>query len=195
MDPEYFKQILKKLRAKYHPDNFEKLEDPIVLELATERFQQIEHLAKIIEAYFKGKEKLVQEEITVDHPSAKFAFDNMKIEVMTSDKDLKYILFGTSYRMLQYGQHFKIPGTKGAYLIIDEAHRGTRVGFREAIRMYITFGVEDSTEKIADWLYSSIANSAHSILVEGKVVPIDREAILRLIRKTSLLQLGERKIE
>lgn len=185
-----FKAIRKQLRAKYHPDNFEKFEDETVREMATERFQQIEILAKKLEAYFAGKLHPTPLEITNFHPEAQFAFDQMKIEVITSDKDLKYHLFGTSYRHLVYGDRYKIPNNREAYLIIDDNHRGMSIGFREAIRMYVTFGIKDSVEDIVDWLYVHIKDRASAILIEGETIPIDRDLLLRKIKKTSYLQIG-----
>lgn len=190
LHPEEFKKTRKQLRAKYHPDNFEKFEDETVQEMATERFQKIESLAAKLEAYFAGKLQPGKMEMNDFHPEAQFAFDKMKIEVITSDKDLKYHLFGTSYRMLVYGDRYKIPKTKEAYLIIDEDHRGMSIGFREAIRMYVTFGVEDAVEDIVDWLYEHIRGRANSVLIEGENIPVDRNELLRKIKKTSFLQIG-----
>ena len=190
LHPDEFKKIRKQLRAKYHPDNFEKFEDETVQEMATERFPKIEPLAKKLEAYFAGKLQPDKMEMTDFPLEAQFAFDKMKIEVITSDKDLKYHLFGTSYRMLVYGDRYKIPNTQDAYLIIDDSHRGMSIGFREAIRMYVTFGVDDAVEDIVDWLYEHIKGRASSVLIEGETVPIDRNQLLRKIRKTSYLQIG-----
>ncbi len=190
LHPEEFQKTFKQLRAKYHPDNFEKFEDDTVKEMATERFQQIQALAKKLEAYFAGKIKPEKLEEQAFHPMAQFAFDQMKIEIITSDKDLKYHLFGTSYRWLVYGDRYKVPSTKEAYLIIDEDHRGMSIGFREAIRMYVTFGVNDAVEDIVDWLYERIKGRANSLLIEGESIPVDRNEMMRKIKKTSFLRIG-----
>jgi len=191
LNPEDFRKVHKQLRAKYHPDNFEKFEDETIREMATDRFQLIESLAKKLEAYFDGKIRPEKLEEKAFHPQAQFAFEKMKIEVITSDKDLKYHLFGTSYRWLVYGDNFKIPNTKKAYLIIDEDHRGNSIGYRETIRMYVTFGINDAVEDIVDWLYERIKGRATSLLIEGEVIPIDRNELLRKIKKTSFLQIAE----
>lgn len=184
-----FRHIRKQLRAKYHPDNFEKFEDQTVREMATERFQAIEKLSeKVLEYYSQsatgnsGREKIFD-------PKAQFAFDKLKIEVITSDKDLKYNLFGTFYRWLVYGDTFKIPNTK-ASIIMDENHQGTSIGYRETIRFYLTFGVDDAVEDLVDWLFSRIQDRASSLIIHGDIVQLDRDAILRAIKKTTFLQIG-----
>lgn len=185
--PENFHKIRKQLLAKYHPDNFEKFEDETIREMATERFQLIEQLNEKIALYFAGK--LPAPEDVVFHPNAEFAFDKLKIEVITSDKDLKYHLFGTFYRWLVYGDKYKIPNTK-ASIIIDEDHRGASIGYRETIRMYLTFDTGDSVEDIVSWLFGKIEGRASSLLIHGDMVAIEYEAILRAIKKTTFLQIG-----
>ena len=183
-----FKQALKELRSKYHPDNFEKFEDETIREMATERFQQIEQLAAKLDAYFKGELPAAEpgQEETMPH-DARYAFDGMKIEVVTSDKDLKYQLFGTFYRWLRLGEKFKIPGAEKAFIIMDEDHRGVRIGFNETIRMYLTFGPEDPIETIVDWLYRNILGKASYLIIHGKKVEVDAGAMLMAIRKPALL--------
>ncbi|MBK8705139.1 MAG: hypothetical protein IPN33_17280 [Saprospiraceae bacterium] len=41
LTPETFRQILRQLRAKFHPDAFEKFEDPTVREVMTENFRPL----------------------------------------------------------------------------------------------------------------------------------------------------------
>lgn len=185
---EEFKAALRQLRTKYHPDNFEKFEDETVREMATDRFQQLERLAEKLRAHYKRNAGF-QPEQPAERSEARYAFDDMKIEINTHDKDLKYHLFGTSYRWLVYGDRFKIPDSGGS-IIIDEDHQGHRIGFRESIRLYLTFSPADNTEAIVDWLYERIKGRASSLLIEGQVVPIDRGAILGAVRKVSLLNPG-----
>ncbi len=189
MDSEEFKQLHKTLRAKFHPDNFEKFEDDTVKEMATERFQAIERLAERMAAFYNGKTRIIQAQAGDFGPGAQFAFEKMKIEVITSDKDLKYHLFGTAYRWLLYGDKFKIPGTQ-AFIIIDEDHRGSSIGYRETIRMYVTFGVNDATEDIVAWLYDRIQGRASSLIIHGEIVKIDPMSMLHAIKKTAILEIG-----
>ncbi len=191
LDEQSFKETHRKLRSKYHPDNFEKFEDETVREMAQERFQQIERLAGKVRDHLKGgKLHTVTPEKKAAQSFERFGFDDMKIEINTNDKDLKYHLFGSSYRWLVYGDRYKIPDT-GASIIIDEDHQGHRIGFRESIRFYLTFGGRSAeVENIVDWLFGKIQNRASSLLIEGNLVPINREAMLSAIKKVSLLPPG-----
>lgn len=177
---EEFRGLIKELRLKYHPDNFEKFGDHTVQEMATERFQQIEALISKLEAWFSGGS-------LAPHSHTFYAFDGMKIEVVTSDKDLKYHLFGTFYRWLRMGEKFKIPGSANAFIIMDEDHRGVRIGFNETIRMYLTFGREDAIETIVDWLYQHIRGRASYLIIHGAKIEVDATAMLMAVRRPALL--------
>ncbi|MBK7408340.1 MAG: hypothetical protein IPJ40_09920 [Saprospirales bacterium] len=187
---EEFQYAKKELRTKYHPDNFEKFEDETVREMATERFQQIEELSAKMESYFKG-ELPVAPKGNDPARNAFYAFDGLKIEVITADKDLKYNLFGTFYRWLTLGEQFKIPDTANAYIIMDESHQGTRIGYSETIRMYLTFGKEDSIEDIVNWLYQRIQGRATSLIIHGQKIEVEPNSMLMAIRKPSLLVTGD----
>lgn len=195
LSPATFKQKLKELRVKYHPDQFQKFEDDTILEMAKERFQEIQTLAEKIEAYHKGenigtppgaKAKMKRDFMS---PEALFATKKMKIEIKTSDKDLKYHLFGSFYRWLQYGDTFKVPDTGGT-IIMDEDHRGTRIGFEEVVRIYLTFGEEDIVEDIVSWLSGKIGDRANSLIIGKELVDNSYEAILQSIKKQSFLRLA-----
>ena len=192
LDLEALRKTLRELRAKYHPDNFEKFGDDVVRQLATERFQRIEQLAEKLEAWKTGKTLPATPPSgsnPVFDPRARFAYKEMKIEIRTGDKDLKYHLFGTFYRWLALGDRFRIPDSK-AFLIADEEHAGRSIGFTESIRVYLTFEEDDSPETIVRWLYGKIAGKADTLLVEGEQVPIDYEAILLAIKKRSYKHLA-----
>ncbi|HRI61314.1 MAG TPA: hypothetical protein PK228_16355 [Saprospiraceae bacterium] len=196
LDAESFKKTLRELRAKYHPDNFEKFGDDIVRQLATERFQRIERLAEKIEGWWNAKTQAIQpgpsasgSDQRLFDPRARFAYREMKIEIRTGDKDLKYHLFGTFYRWLTLGDRFKIPDSQ-AFLIADEEHLGRRIGFVESIRVYLTFEETDSVELITRWLFDKIAGRADALLIEGELVPIEYEAILFAIKRRSFKMLA-----
>ncbi len=184
-----FKKQLKSLRAKYHPDNFEKFEDETVREMATERFQTIESLSQKLEHFLENRSKDVQV-AREDFMSANalFAIKRLKIEVLTSDKDLKYQLFGRFYRWLQYGDTFHIPGTKAA-IVMDEGHRGTSIGYQESIRLYLTFDEDDSIEDMVQWLYDRIEGRANKLLIAGSTVYIEPYQMIYAIRQQSFLRL------
>lgn len=195
---ESFRKALRELRAKYHPDNFEKFGDATVRQLATDRFQMIQRLAEKLESWYAGaatpsaagkSAAATTAPEPIFDPRARFACQSMKIEIRTSDKDLKYHLFGTFYRWLMQGERFKIPDT-GAFLIADEEHLGRSIGFMETIRLYLTFEENDPVESIAGWLFPKIAGRASALLVESEIIPIEYEALLLAIKRRSFRALS-----
>jgi hypothetical protein len=193
LDLETFKKIRNELRTKYHPDKFEKHEDETIREMATEKFQQIQDLSEKIAFYLEHKLSNQLEPIPQTpflSQNAQFSFDEMKIEVMTSDKDLKYHLFGKDLRWLLMGEKYKIPNTQ-AYIIIDEDYMGVRPGFKEAIKMYLSFGVNDSIETIVDWLYQNVVGRADSLIIEKNLVKIDPYEMMLYIKRKSFKQIAQ----
>ena len=191
-----FRKALRELRAKYHPDNFEKFDDATVRQLATDRFQRIQRLAEKLEAWFQGsalpdagKAPGARPADPIQDPRARFAYQAMKIEIRTSDKDLKYHLFGTFYRWLTLGERFKIPETQ-AFLIADEDYSGRSIGFMETIRLYLTFEESDPVESIIGWLFPKIEGRADTLLIEGEIIPMEYDAILLAVKKRSFKALG-----
>lgn len=193
LHPEVYKKILKQLRAKYHPDNFEKFEDETIKEMATDRFQRIEELATMIDTYFNGgtpapKAPSATTDNAIFSDLAVFAANKLKVELITSDKDLKYHLFGTRYRWLTYGDRYKIPDTTGS-LVIDGNHQGARIGFNESIRMYLAFDEQASVDNIAQWLFEKLEGQQVKLIVEGAVTEVSSDGIKDAIRKASFLRL------
>lgn len=192
LDLESFKRLRNVLRAKYHPDKFEKFDDETVREMAQERFREIEALCNKLESTFNQTISATEAPAPGDdflHRFAQYAYDGLFIEVITSDKDLKYHLFGTQFRWLEWGDKFKIPQTK-AFITIEADHRGKSIGYRESVKMYLTFGIDDAVQDIIDWLYSKIAGRADSLLIEGQLVNVDRQEMSRYIRKKTFLQIA-----
>ncbi len=193
LDLDTFRKAHRELRSKYHPDNFEHLDNEAVKEMATEKFQVIESLAGRVEAYLSGEKPAATTYASnvEDYlrPDAVFAGKRLKIEILTSDKDLKYHLFGTFYRWLQMGDTFKIPNTGGS-IVIDEDYSGRRIGFQESVRMYLTFGEADNIEDLVNWFYPKIIGRADKLLVAGEIIEIDSEKIVRAIKKETILRIG-----
>ncbi len=190
LDAETFEQLHKEQRLKYHPDKFEKYEDEVVKELANRRFQRIEALAEKVKPFLKGEKKIPQKsQEDIFRDEAQFAFEGMKIEIITKDKDLKYRLFGTRYRWLERGDKFKVPNTN-AKIIMDEGHAGNSIGFTESIRMYLTFTESDSLFEITQWLFQSIAGQADALIIQGNRIPVDLQEMMVYIMRKSFLRLG-----
>ena len=192
LDKNYLTETHKSLRQKYHPDKFEQYEDEVVREMAKEKFQRIEALALKLQQYLSNLPKTpnhAPEDAKFYEESARFAYDMMKIELLTREKDLKYHLFGSRLRWLERGDKFRIPRTQAA-LIIDTDHQGVSIGFTESVRMYLTFGPEDSLEEISQWLFDKIKGYAHALLIEGKRIPVELYAMQTHIRRTSFLGLA-----
>jgi hypothetical protein len=187
LTPEEFKKGRKQLMAKYHPDNFQKFEDETIQEMATERFQEIQAISEKIDHYFNGKITISLED-RIRQKEAIFAFDRLRIEIITGDKDLKYDMFGTYYRWLILGDKFKIPNSD-AFLVMDENYRGHQIGFVETIKVFLTFGVKDSTEDIVAWFFKTIEGRAKSLIIAGKKIPVDYDSMLMAIRRRALLEL------
>ena len=194
MDAATLKQLHRELRTKYHPDNFEQFENEAIKEMATEKFQLIETLSEKITTYLSSSRPsrpLVTQSEDGDylHPDAVFAGNKIKIELLTADKDLKYHLFGTQYRWLEFGDSFKIPNTK-ASIVIDEGHKGRSVGFQESIRMYLTFDENSSIEDIVAWLHGKIHGRTNTLLVKGETILVDEAAIVLAIKRQTYLRIG-----
>jgi hypothetical protein len=187
LDVEYFEKKLKELRKKYHPDNFEHLGNDVVKEMAHDKFKAIERLAAKIKAHLgQGAGALASAPASEPMPE-RYAGRNLKIEIKTRNKDLKYLLFGKHYRWLEQGDRFKIPGGREAYLVTDTGHTGSAIGFTEVIRLYLTFGENDPLDEIVRWLYEKLKGQADALLIEQQLIEVDLAQMLVYIKgKTSL---------
>ena len=189
IDETQLKKLKKELRAKYHPDNFEKFDDEVVKQMATERFQKIELLSEKIEHQLKGTMAIKTSPTEAYmNDDALFSGNKLKIEIITTNKDLKYSLFGTKYRWLVLGDSFKIPNSGGT-IIVDEDHKGRKIGFVESIRMYLTFGEDDAIDTIVAWLFDHIQGEAKSLIIAGNSVIIDKSAIEMAIKQKTFLRI------
>lgn len=192
IDVEEFRKKRKELQVKYHPDKFEQHEDVTIKEMALEKYQEIEQLSDKAKAYLENKiqgKPSIQQEIFLDS-TAQFSADGLFIEVITQDKDLKYHMFGTRYRWLEMGDKFKIPNTQ-AYIRIEANYAGVAVGFKESIKMFLSFSVQDPIDEIILWLYRHIAGRANSLLVDKTPVAIDPLQMSYHIRKRTFKALPE----
>jgi hypothetical protein len=183
LDYEEFIRQRKQLFLKYHPDVYQKLGNETVNQMMNEQFQKINILCDKLENHFTSKKSLVNE-INILKENAAFSIDGLEIELLTSDKDLVYHLFGAQYRWLQRGEKFKIPETN-AYIIIREDHLNRSVGFRQSIKMFLTFTENDSLEVIAAWLFLNIEKSVETLIINKEVQKMDFANILLALMRTS----------
>jgi hypothetical protein len=187
---EEFEKKLKELRAKYHPDKFEKYVDAVVRELSTEKYKEIEQLSEKLKKYISSKRKNNSYEETLYDNNVVFAYDKLKIEIITKEKDLKYYLFGTHYRWLERGDKYKIAGTN-ASIVIDQNYNNISIGFFESIKMYLTFSETDSLEIIFLWLFEKISGFASYMLIEGRKVNIDYNEMLSAVKQKTMKRIGD----
>lgn len=189
---EKLKEARKQARKKYHPDNFTKFEDDTVLEMAKERFQQIEILAAKLEDYLNHRKPLdnMKGGTTGNDPQAvhQYASEGIRIDIMTSDKNLKHQLFRS--RIIYKGDYTVIPGTKAKLISLLDFSSLAATGFRESVKVLLAFGTEDSIYEIVQWLFTRISGKTSSFVIEGKVVKIDPYEIRKAIEKNSILELG-----
>ncbi|MEZ4824736.1 MAG: J domain-containing protein [Bacteroidia bacterium] len=190
LSEESLKEAHKNARKKYHPDNFTKFEDETVIEMAKDRFQQIEILATRLEDYLKNRKQLDEWQKQEGKPGGKvqYATEGIRIDIMTSDKNLKYQLFRT--RIIYKGDYAVIPGTQARLISLLDFSSVAATGFRESIKVLLAFGTEDSISDIVQWLFSRISGKTSSFVIEGKVVRIDPYEIRKAIEKNTILELG-----
>lgn len=189
LTPEEFELAHRVLRSKYHPDKFEKYNNELVKELSLAKFKEIEVLADKLKQFFAldAKEDIVREDHIGTYP--KYAGNNLYIEIITKDKELKYHLFGTKYTFLLAGDKYTIKGTN-ASIIIDEKHNGRTIGYNESIKMYLTFSEDDSLDDIMMWLYEKIKERATSINIDGNIVHVNFNEMMAVVRQKTILRLG-----
>jgi hypothetical protein len=187
---EEFETRLKELRIKYHPDKFEKYADDTIKELTEEKFKEIEHLSGKMKIFLSQSDKKNKVEVDEFDVDSKYAYNDLKIEIMSDDKDFKYILFGTHYRWLERGDRYPIRGTN-AYLIMDDNHHGNSIGFMESIKIYLTFLDTDPLEDIVLWLYLRMKDRAKYVIIGNKKINIDYYELLLAIKRKTLLKLGD----
>ncbi|MFK7971843.1 MAG: hypothetical protein AB8F95_15865 [Bacteroidia bacterium] len=187
---EDFDKTRKKLLLKYHPDRFEN-ESDVAKELAEDKYKEIEALCLRVKPFI-GDEDASMDYGQMDdfmRPDATFEAEGLIVQVITRDKDLKYEMFGTYYRRLEYGDKYPIPGTD-AFIRIESDHKGSAIGFNEFIRMYLSFGQGADIQVIIDWLFEKIQHKANGLIINKTRIKIDKIEMGRFIRKTTFLQLS-----
>lgn len=187
INADNFKGLKKEAQRKYHPDNFAHFDDETVLEMAKDRFQEIERLSQKLEAYLSGNASAapVAEDPAAD-PNVAYRSEGMDLEIMTSDADLKFRLFRSRY--IERGDEVRIRGTKAK--LISLADYGSRsAGFRENIKLRLAFGPQNDLSQIVEWLFRHISGVSSNFVIEGKIVPIEPYEILKAVRREAVKEL------
>lgn len=190
LDQEGFQQALKEAKKTYHPDKFSQYDDELILEMAKERFQQIQKLEIKVTNYLKIKEQMGEDaDITEeDGPDKGFYTDGINIDIMTTDKHLKYRLFNSP--IIDRGDRVVIKGTKARLIALEDYSPRVSAGFRDNIKVKLSFGVEDSIYEIANWIFKHISGKTSSFVIENELVNITPGEILNAIKQEAHLELG-----
>lgn len=191
LDQESFQEALKEAQKTYHPDKFSKYEDEVIIEMAKDRFQQIQALEIKVKNYLKIKSQLGEGEMETkeEGPDKGYYTDGISIDIMTTDKHLKYRLFNSP--IIDRGDRAVIKGTKARLLALEDYSPRVSAGFRDNIKVRLVFGVEDSIYEIANWIFKHISGKTSSFVIENKVVKITPGEILSAIRSEAHLELGQ----
>jgi len=184
--PDNFKELQREARRKFHPDNFAHFEDETVLEMAKDRFQEIEALSQKLEAYLSGDASAAAPPAEKEDPNVVYRSEGMNIDIMTTDTTLKFRLFRN--RLIDRGDEVKIKGTQAKLIALEDYHNRS-AGFRENIKVMLTFGEQPDLMPVVEWLFRHISGVTSSFVIEGRVVPIEPYAILQAIRRESIKEL------
>lgn len=183
---EEFRAIRKDIRKKYHPDNFSKFDDETVIELAKERFQQLEALGQKIEAHLTIQGEI--EQADAELPDVGYRAEGIKIDIMTTDPKLKFQLFRSRY--IDRGDRVVIGSTKARLIALDNYSPRISAGFRDNIKVKLAFGPDDSIQEIVEWIFRHISGRTSSFVIENKVVQITPYEIQQAIKHEARLELG-----
>lgn len=186
INADNFQQLRREARSKYHPDNFTHFGDETVLEMAKDRFQEIEQLSRKIASYLEGLTPAASSAEVPEDPNVVYRSEGMRIDIMTTDAALKFRLFRS--RMIDQGDEVKIKGTQ-AKLISLEDYYNRGAGFRETIKVMLAFGEQQDLMPVVEWLFRHISGVTSSFVIEGKLVPIEPYAILKAVRQESIKEL------
>ncbi|MCI4667177.1 MAG: hypothetical protein MRZ79_03385 [Bacteroidia bacterium] len=190
LDSESFQEALKEAKKTYHPDKFSKYDDELILEMAKERFQQIQQLEVKVSNYLKVKENMGEDTLVAedDSPEKGYYTDGIMIDIMTTDKHLKYRLFNSP--IIDRGDKAIIKGTNARLVALEDYSPRVSAGFRDNIKIKLIFGLEDSVYEIANWIFKHISGKTSSFVIENKLVKITPGEILNAIRGEARLELG-----
>ena len=188
LDEEGFKLAAKEAKKTYHPDKFSQYDDDLVIEMAKERFQTIQLLGKKVESYLKIRAGIDEMPEENEDQATGYYTDGIDIDIMTTDKQLKYRIFGQP--IIYRGDRSKIPGTKAKIFALEDYSPRVSAGFRDNVKVKLVFGTEDSVYEIVDWIFKHISGRTSSFVIENKLVNITPGEILQAIKREAHLELG-----
>jgi hypothetical protein len=183
-----YKKISRQLLARHHPDAHAG-QSPEEIERLTEQFQELQALVQKVRLHFAPEVRDDELDERIRDPEARFAYQRMNFEVMTSHKGFKYLIMRSRFARLERGDQLRIPQSS-AFLVVNEDYQGISVGFQESVKMYLTFHPEDAVEQVVWWLFLHLLLFGISNLrIEGQRVPVEYEEMLRAVKRKSLLRL------
>lgn len=168
---------------QYHPDRFAYLDDTELNKLLNEVYRDmLDRLRRVEEHLLRSDHGLMHRKPGDPELSAV----DLEIQLITQNKDLKYVLFGSYYRWLSKGERFRIPRTD-ATLTSSGNHRGNAIGFNENIRLYLTYGTQDRLDEIVIWFYTRIVDQVSALWIDDKRVDVEPRAIFNALARMKLL--------
>lgn len=183
-----YKKLSRQLLARFHPDAYA-AQGPEVVERMTEQFQELQALVQKVRLYFAADVREDELDERIRDPEARFAYQRMYFEVLTSHKGFKYLIMRTRFAQLERGDRVRIPQSS-AFLVVNEDYQGIAVGFQESVKMYLTFHPDDPVEQVVWWLFLHLMLfGIGNLRIEGQRVPVEYEEMLRAVKRKSLLRL------
>ncbi|MEO8068408.1 MAG: hypothetical protein ABI599_12000 [Flavobacteriales bacterium] len=173
------------VHMKYHPDRYMRHNDPELDALLTEVYREMmDRLRRIEEHILRGSTTLSgSTHLSVGPLNA----ENLQVELVTNDKDLKYRLFGAHMRWLERGDRFFIPRTR-ATLISSGGHKNNAIGFNESIKLFLTYGHDDALQEIVIWFYTRIAGQVTALWIDGQRVAVEPKAMFNAMARRKVLE-------
>ncbi len=184
MTPETVQEKRHLFHKHYHPDRFAHLDNAELDKLLNEMYRDmLDRLQRVEEYLLRNSHDLHPEKARQVPLSAV----DLEIQLITSDKELKYRLFGSMTRWLDRGERFRLPRTN-ATLTSSGRHVGNAIGFNETIPLYLTYGHGDPLDEIVIWLYTRIAGHVSALWVDGARVDVDPKAMFNAMARMKVLE-------
>jgi hypothetical protein len=183
--PEVVQEKRPLVHKRYHPDRFARHADDDLHSVLNEVYRDMmDRLRRIEEHVLRGSTTLSAHERRF---TGDLSAEDVRIELITADKDLKYRLFGSHMRWLERGDRFFIPRTR-ATLISSGGHHGNTIGFNESIKLQLTYSATDALEEIVIWFYTRIVGNITALWVDGQRVEVEPKAMFNALARKKVLE-------